>query len=132
MTAIRNSLAFWNRETLGIELSTGVDEVSLALVADVWSRTYRSRAVTFAPDMATRESRNGIKIVPDEIRPSWPMATGLPAIDQQPAKALDAALDAIGVRYGTHTADFVAMQLEYPTHLRSDDVERAKRSGRPQ
>jgi hypothetical protein len=33
MTAIRNSVAFWNRETFGIELSTGVDEVSLALVA---------------------------------------------------------------------------------------------------
>jgi hypothetical protein len=28
----------WNREQLGIELSPGVDEVSLALVADAWSR----------------------------------------------------------------------------------------------
>ncbi len=53
-TAIRNSLAFWNREEFGIELSAGVDEVSLALVADAWSRTYRSRAVTFAPTVATR------------------------------------------------------------------------------
>ena len=41
-------LAFWNREQLGIELRPGVDEVSLALVADAWSRTYRSRAMTFA------------------------------------------------------------------------------------
>jgi putative intracellular protease/amidase len=38
LTAIRNTMAFWNREQLGIELSPGVDEVSLALVADAWSR----------------------------------------------------------------------------------------------
>ena len=48
LTAMRNVLAFWKREQLGIELSPGIDEVSLALVADAWSRTYRSRAVTFA------------------------------------------------------------------------------------
>jgi len=114
MTAIRNSIAFWNRETFGIELTTGIDEVSLALVADAWSRTYRSRAVTFAPNITPRESRNGIQIVPDQVRSSWPSAMGLPAIDQQPARALDEALQAIGSRYGTRTVDFVAMQLEYP------------------
>ena len=79
MTAIANSVAFWNRETFGIELSTGIDEVSLALVADAWSRTYRSRAGSFAPDVATRESRNGIQIVPDQVRSGWPAATRLPA-----------------------------------------------------
>ena len=55
MTAIRNVVAFWNREQLGIELSSGVDEV--ALVADAYE-----------------------------------------------------------ARYGMPTADFVAMQLEYPRH----------------
>ena len=48
MTVIGNRLAFWNRDQLGIELTPGLDEVSLALSADAWSRTYRSRAVTFA------------------------------------------------------------------------------------
>ena len=124
-TAIRNGLAFWNREEFGIELSTGVDEVSLALIADAWSRTYRSRAVTFAPDSRPRESRNGIQIVPDEVRSSWPAATRLPAIDQQPAKALDEALDAIRTRYGARTTDFVAMQLEYPAQPYRGDPDRA-------
>jgi transcriptional regulator GlxA family with amidase domain len=114
-TAICNSAAFWHRETFGIELSTGVDEVSLALVADAWSRTYRSRAVTFAPDSAPRESRNGMQIVPDRVRSRWPAATRVPAMNRQPAKALDEALEAIAARYGARTADFVAMQLEYPT-----------------
>jgi hypothetical protein len=45
---MRNVLAFWNREQLGVELAPGSDELSLAFVADAWSRTYRSRAVTFA------------------------------------------------------------------------------------
>ena len=48
LTAIGNTAAFWSHEQLGIELKPGVDEVSLALVTDAWSRTYRSQAVTFA------------------------------------------------------------------------------------
>jgi putative intracellular protease/amidase len=52
LTAIGNRLAFWNREQLGIQLVPGVDEVSLALVADTWSRTYRSRAVTGLPPLS--------------------------------------------------------------------------------
>lgn len=115
MTAIRNTAAFWNREQLGIELTPDVDEVSLALVADAWSRTYRSRAVTFSRTAGAQQSRNGIRIVPDKIAASWPAENLLPAIgDRQPARALDEALHGIAARYGIRTAGFVAMQLEYP------------------
>jgi transcriptional regulator GlxA family with amidase domain len=124
-TAIRNSLAFWKREEFGIELSPGLDEVSLALVADAWSRTSRSRAVTFAPTAATRESCNGVQIVPDRVMSSWPEATRLPAIHRQPATALDEALRGIHARYGSRTTDFVAMQLEYPTVQQRADRESA-------
>ena len=115
LTAIRNTVALWNREQLGIELTPGVDEVSLALVADAWSRTYRSRAVTFSHTNGAQQSRNGIRIVPDQVAASWPGERLLPALgDRQPARALDEALDGITARYGMRTADFVAMQLEYP------------------
>ena len=115
LTAIRNTVAIWNREQLGIELTPGVDEVSLALVADAWSRTYRSRAVTFSHTDGAQQSRNGIRIVPDQVAASWPGERLLPALgDLQPARALDEALDGITARYGMRTADFVAMQLEYP------------------
>ncbi|CDN52070.1 DJ-1/PfpI family protein [Neorhizobium galegae] len=112
LTAIGNSLAFWNRETLGIELSQGVDEVSLALVADAWSRTYRSRVMTFAASADVVESRNGIRIIPDEVSAS---TTRMPAapLGRKPAEALDDTLKAIAERYRENTADFVAMQLEY-------------------
>jgi hypothetical protein len=115
LTAIGNRVAFWNRETLGIELTPGVDEVSLALVADAWSRTYRSRAVTFSRMDGAQQTRNGLRVLPDQVAASWPAERLLPAIgDLQPARALDEALEGIATRYGTPTADFVAIQLEYP------------------
>ncbi len=115
LTAIGNTLAFWNRERLGMELSPGMDEVSLALVADAWSRTYRSRAVTFARTADALQSRNGIRILPDQVATTWPADQVLPSAgDRRPAEALDHALDGIAGRYGKRTADFVAMQLEYP------------------
>jgi putative intracellular protease/amidase len=118
LTAIRNTLASWNREQLGIELAPGVDEVSLALVADAWSRTYRSRAVTFAGTAGAQQTRHGLRILPDQVAANWPTERLLPATGGlQPAKALDQALLGIEARYGMRTADFVAMQLEYPRHL---------------
>jgi putative intracellular protease/amidase len=114
LTAMANKLAFWNREDLGIRLTPGVDEVSLALVADAWSRTYRSRALTFASNAGAKESRNGIRILPDEVAASWPAERLLPALDDRaPAKAFDQVLGEIGRRYGSRTSDLVAMQLEY-------------------
>jgi hypothetical protein len=108
----KNVLAFWNDDELGLELTPGIDEVALALVADAWSRTYRSEAVTFAPSGAAVETRSGLRIVPDRATPP---DQRLPAIgDRAPAAALDDALRAIEDRYGAGTVNVVAMQLEYP------------------
>lgn len=115
VTAIANTLAFWNREQLGIALTPGIDEVSLALIADAWSRTYRSRALTFAATAEAQTSRGGLRILPDRVAADWPAKLMPPAaVDLPPARALDQTLDAIDARYGARTADFVAMQLEYP------------------
>jgi putative intracellular protease/amidase len=117
LTATGNILGFWNREQLGIKLVSGVDEVSLALVADAWSRTYRSRAVTFADTPDVRETCNGLRILPQEISTDWPADRLLPAIGAaRPAEALNQALSGIEARSGMRTADFVTMQLEYPRH----------------
>jgi putative intracellular protease/amidase len=114
LTAIGNTLAFWSREQLGIDLRPGADEVSLAIVADAWSRTYRSRAVTFARTEDALETRSRIRIIPDRVATSWSADHLLPAIgSQRPAQALDQALQGIAARYGMPTADLVAMQLEY-------------------
>jgi transcriptional regulator GlxA family with amidase domain len=116
LTAMANRIVFWKHEELGLELTPGVDEVSLALVADAWSRTYRSRAVTFSSTENAQRSRNGVRIVPDRVVSSWPAEDRLEAIgDRPPAAALDHALRAITIRYGKRTGDFVAMHLEYPS-----------------
>jgi transcriptional regulator GlxA family with amidase domain len=121
LTAIRNTSAFWNRDQWGVELQSsgpdgpGIDEVTLALVADAWSRTYRSRAVTWSPNEGPVETRNGVRILPDKVVTSWPGALLVPKVaGRKPANALNEALDRIGARYGASTANFVAMQLEYP------------------
>ncbi|WP_454626829.1 DJ-1/PfpI family protein [Bradyrhizobium cenepequi] len=120
-TAIQNTLAFWNREQLGIALAPGIDEVSLALAADAWSRTYRSRAVIFATTAEAQPSRNGLRILPDQVAARWPAERLLPAIGSQPpAKTLDQALQDIETRYGVRTSDLVAMQLEYPRNKAPD------------
>jgi hypothetical protein len=114
-TVAANSLAFWGWERLGIELTPGADEVSLALVADAWSRTYRSRALTFTASPGTLKMRNGARIIPDRVVTSWPAGERLPEIENRPpADALDETLHRIAARYGTRTADVVASQLEYP------------------
>lgn len=114
-TAFVNTIAFWNRETLGIELAPGLDEVSLALVADAWSRTFRSHALTFSPAGQPVQSRNGVRVVPDRVVATWPEATWLPSpADRPPVSALNDALAAIAARYGDRTMQLVAMQLEYP------------------
>jgi putative intracellular protease/amidase len=113
-TVLLNKLAFWNREVFGIQLEPGVDEVSLALVADAWSRTYRSHSLTFAASPDAVESRNGIRIAPDHADADWPQGSRVSTFpDEKPANALDLALDTIAARYGKTTADVVAMQLEY-------------------
>ncbi|HYD53689.1 MAG TPA: DJ-1/PfpI family protein [Gemmatimonadaceae bacterium] len=115
LTVLANLAARWKHEELGLPLTGGVDEVSLALVADAWSRTYRSRAVTFAPTAGPQRSRHGIDIHPDRVATSWPADRLLPAMWQErPAPALERALDGVASRFGARTADIVAMQLEYP------------------
>jgi hypothetical protein len=115
LTATGNTVGFWRRERLGMELAPGAGEVSLALLADAWSPTYRPRAMTFAVTAGAQQSRNGIGVLPDQVTVGWPKEWLLPAIEgRRPAEALDQDLLGIAARYGTRTVDFVAMQLEYP------------------
>lgn len=113
-TVLANRLAFWNREEVGIRLEPGMDEVSLAIVADTWSRTYRSSAASISGRSSPVVTANGIRVVPDRLADRSPKALAATFPGQPPAVALDRALQAISERYGERTAEVVAMQLEYP------------------
>jgi putative intracellular protease/amidase len=114
-TVLGNVAAFWNRDEFGIALEPGIDEVALAHMADAWSRTYRSKAVTFAASPSAIVTANGIHILPGQVADAWPQERTVSILsDQRPETTLDLNLQAIAQRYGRGTARVVAMQLEYP------------------
>lgn len=113
-TVLANRMAVWNREDVGIELTPGMDEAALALVADAWSRTYRSRAFTVASSIAAVSTANGIRVLPDRIDDEGRSDRTVSIFpNHRLADALDRTLDAITDSYGDPTANIVAMQLEY-------------------
>lgn len=115
-TGVGNLVAFWRRETIGIEVAPGVDEVSLALIADAWGRTFRSGVVSVAAEAEPIRTRGGLLLHPDRLRGgSEEPDRVLASTDRVEAgSALDYALKGIADSYGAHTAAFVALQLEYP------------------
>ena len=111
---LSNRLAVWTHDLFGIALEPGIDEVSLALVADAWSRTYRSRVESFAASPAAVATARGVRLLPDRVAAAWPSERLPFATNMRPAEALNEALQGIGARYGRATTHVVAMQLEYP------------------
>jgi putative intracellular protease/amidase len=115
-TVLRNKALFWRHETLGLEVAQGVDEISVALVADAYARTRRSPAVSVARSDTPIATRRGLTLLPDRVAEgSGRPDRMVPAFDAlPPARALDQALEGIAAGYGTDTAAFVALTMEYP------------------
>ena len=115
-TVLANKTLFWRHEALGIDIADGIDEISVALVADAYARTRRSSAVSVSRSEKPVQTRRGLLLIPDRLangsgKPSrmLPLFETLP-----PAQALDRSLDGIAASYGQATAEFVALTMEYP------------------
>ena len=103
-------------QQIGVPIASGVDEIALALTADAYSRTGRSRAMSLSATDAPVTTRNGLVVLPDVISggPDTLDAV-LPAFDATPsARVFDTALAGIAKRYGRATAHGVALAFEYP------------------
>ncbi len=114
-TAASNWLALWSHERIGVPLEPGMDELALALQVDALARTYRSEVISTSHDLAPVRTRRGLLIIPDDISDSTStdrVVVPRPGLDA--ARALDETLVEIERWYGAPTADFVALQLEYP------------------
>ncbi len=109
-TALRNRAVFWNQERFGVPVADGVDEISLALVTDVYSETYHSSAFAVAETPIT--TMRGLELVPSPIAGIDHMLA--PITGTLPVRGLSAALEDISARYGPATARFAALNLEYP------------------
>jgi len=111
LTALGNTM-FRSKEKLGIPLEKGMDELALALYADAFSRTYRSKAYTLAGGGEPIVTRHGLSIFPelgddaraglDHVQPMSPEVDTL--------KKIIARIDAM---YGPATAHLVAAQMEF-------------------
>lgn len=114
LAAAGNYLSVWSHETLSLAVAPGVDEIGLALQADAWSRTFRSRVIAVSADGQPVTTRHGLRLLtdaPDDQ--AVPLAPGSGnAID-----ILEHTLTVISERYGRHSARLVSQQLEYPSPL---------------
>jgi putative intracellular protease/amidase len=106
---IANKLMFWRHESVELDLPQNVDEASAALLMDAYSRTERTSIALSAPEVRTRHGlilrwhgKKGDRVVDRKL------------IELPLGQTLDATLKQLESEYGSTTADFVAMQLEYP------------------
>lgn len=113
--AAKNYLGFWNYENLGVRVSDGMDDIVLALQADSFSRTYRSEVFSISDQKQIR-TKNGLLLHVDKKEAQ---AADLDSILENlngiaAVAAYEKNLSEIESRYGTNTAAFVALQMEYP------------------
>ena len=117
---LRNRLFHWGKDEIAIALHPGIDEVSLALAADAWSRTYRSQAISYSVTASPTVTANGMRVIPDVTRGSSGPGIRKLMVKAPPVETLRTALDNIGARYGRPTAELVMKQLEYSDRRRSE------------
>lgn len=105
---IENALSFWTHETIYSELDDGFDEIPLAINADAWSRTYKSKFYLHCKNDILK-TKNGMQIVCDNKKNGVKVEIDN-NYNQSP---FDNVLDKIKARYNTPTSDLVRIQLEY-------------------
>ncbi|GJJ00459.1 transcriptional regulator [Duganella rhizosphaerae] len=109
---------FHSRDDIGVQVTPGMDEITLAFTADAWSRSKRSKVYSVAASAEPLQSRSGLTIVPDRVQGAADAPELLPATAAaaMPAQALDRALEGLEQRYGHRTALLVALEFEYPSY----------------
>jgi putative intracellular protease/amidase len=115
VTGLGNKAKFWNHEELGIAVGPEVDEIRVALIADVYARTRRSTTLVVSDSTKPVRTRRGLAIHADR-RSGVDEAPGrmLSLLDHvPPVQVLDHALSDIAIGYGIRTAAFVALSMEY-------------------
>jgi putative intracellular protease/amidase len=112
-TFVRNIMSVWRRETLGVPVADGVDEVAMGLMVDAYSRTQLGTVVVMG-EGGSVTTRSGLTIHVDPIEPAK-VTRMLPAPPtDNVALTLETVLPDIVSRYDRPTADIVALAMEYP------------------
>ncbi|MGJ3252039.1 MAG: DJ-1/PfpI family protein [Elainellaceae cyanobacterium] len=116
-TALINWLSFWSHENIGIAIDDQFDEILLALIVDAYSRSFRSKANLLTPDQGQMTSKRGLVMRPSEAQRTENKIDRRIQLqnDRLSILSFDAALQDIERWYGSATASFIALQLEYPS-----------------
>jgi hypothetical protein len=118
-----STIAFWRDEDWSIEVSDGMDDVALALVADAWTRTGHIRVDAVAAGPV--KLRSGMTLVahPAPDKPRVPRVATL-----TPMQQLEHTLCEIGERFGTGRREAVMMELEYAGPVECSENPNRRRS----
>lgn len=109
--AVSGRAAFWNQQSIGIPVENGNSAIALALAADAWSRTDRSRTIAMANEPRV-ELDSGLALA-DLSGPTTKVSRTVEVTRGPAAQALDETLAAISTTYGEDVARYVAIQVEY-------------------
>jgi transcriptional regulator GlxA family with amidase domain len=114
-TYVRNRLSFWRHATVGIPVEPNVDEITLGLLVDAYSRTELATVATVSEADQFVRTRRGLEIAADRSTAAAAPDTMLRlTASEAPAQRLDRALAHIAATYDRPTAAFVALTMEYP------------------
>ena len=103
--------AFWTHETLEAPIANGANELTLALRADTWARSFRATVVTTRAGLAPVRGHYGLTILPDAAPRRG--ALMMPAANGPAAAQLDATLIDMRRRYGAGAERIARLGLEY-------------------
>jgi transcriptional regulator GlxA family with amidase domain len=115
VTGLGNKAMFWKHEELGVYITPDVDEIRVALIADVYHRTRRSTTLVVSDSTEPVRTRRGLTIHADRRAGAGEAPDRMLSLLKHvpPVQALDQALSDIAVGYGTRTAALVALSMEY-------------------
>ena len=120
-------LGLRRHETVGIRVAAGIDEVSLAFVADAYASTQVANVVALSENLAPVLTAHGMRLVPDGTVAGAKVDLLLDnQVNGKPATAFDQAFAEIENRYGADFASLSRLALEYP-ESRSTGSARAAR-----
>lgn len=106
---VRQAAAFWLDERWQVDVHDGMDDITLALAADAWSRTGRVNLEAAAASGIV-QLRSGLRLLtrPPDNTPRLPLTAGL-----KPVQQLDRTLCEIAERHGVARRDRVLLEMEY-------------------
>lgn len=108
-----------SKQSVGVALHRGMDEINLAITADAYSRTGRSQVLSVAATPDPVPSRYGLRFLPDAVGDTKKVHILLPPLaNDAPGRVFDVTLAGLAARYGRRTAQGVATDFEYPGYAR--------------